>query len=113
MKRFLQSLIPVVAVALFACSFWYGTTLNHHDTQMQQAVPCYAILYPYEGYIGVYPSSDDYQKGNQPKQIIKTPISSLPLSDQNALKEGIILKDKQSLRQLTEDFEIRLFKFFG
>ena len=110
MKQFKQSLyITLAALILFAGSYWCGA---HLPLDAKPAgLTCYAVLYPYEGYIGIYRSPDDYISGQQPQNIIRTPIESLPMEDQSALQNGILLESAEKLRQLTEDFQIRLLYF--
>lgn len=62
------------------------------------------ILYPYRDCIGVYRSDAEYRAGKNPVEVIRTPILSLPESDQSALLRGIPLQNEEQLRQLREDF---------
>ena len=110
MKQLRQSLsITLAALILFAGSYWCGANLPLSVKPAEDA--CYAVLYPYEGYIGIYRSPDDYISGQQPQNIIRTPIESLPIEDQSALQNGILLESAEKLRQLTEDFGLRLLHF--
>lgn len=111
MKRSLPYLcIPFAALLLFAGSFFCGTRLSAAVNQ-PEPITCYAVLYPYEGYIGIYRSPDDYLTGASPQNIIRTPIESLPKADQSALQDGILLESAEKLRQLTEDLELRSLYF--
>ena len=40
----------------------------------------------------------------EPKQIFPTLVSSLPLQDQLALEEGILIRNQRDLNQLLEDY---------
>ncbi len=42
---------------------------------------------------------------NEPEETLDIDISSLPLPDRTALKEGISMKDSKKLNQLIEDFD--------
>lgn len=103
MKRVLLSLF--LASGIFLCSFTGGIHLAR-SAQQESTVACYAMIYPYDGRIGVYASSDDYQTGKEPLRIIDTPLSALPKQDRIAIEHGILLQNDVELRQYTEDFGI-------
>ena len=59
----------------------------------------YVILGSWEGYVALF------DKGKpEPRQIFPCPVSSLPILDQQALEEGIIVRNDRDLQQLLEDY---------
>ena len=44
------------------------------------------------------------QGAAEPKQIFPCPVTALPEKDQEALKNGIIVRNQRDLQQLLEDF---------
>lgn len=110
MKRFKICLFAFLSIlTLFFFSFC-GGIMTAKKLTAKEDIACYAVLYPYEGYIGVYDSPAEYQNGTKPFDIIKTPIQSLPSEDRSALENGILLEDAEKLRQIIEDFDILLFR---
>jgi len=57
------------------------------------------VLGSYKGYVALFDPGE-----NEPKQIFPYQVQSLPLADQQALEEGIPVRDMQRLQQLLEDF---------
>lgn len=57
------------------------------------------ILGNHNGYIALWETGDP-----EPKQIFPYQVTSLPTADQEALKDGIRLKDAGALLQLLEDY---------
>ena len=103
MKRTLSAICA--AFGLFSAAFLCGSLLASRP-DIQSADACYAVLYPYGEYIGVFSSDAAYLNGDLPQSIIQTPIASLPQKDRTALENGIPLQDRETLRQYTEDFGI-------
>lgn len=59
----------------------------------------YVILGSWEGYVALF------EKGrSEPRQIFPCPVASLPLTDQAALEEGILIRNERDLNQLLEDY---------
>lgn len=58
----------------------------------------YVILGSWKGYVAIF------EKGHEePRQIFPTQITSLPMADQIALENGIIVRNQRDLDQLLED----------
>ena len=58
----------------------------------------YVILGSWKGYVALF------EKNHQePRQIFPTQITSLPMADQLALEDGIIVRNQRDLDQLQED----------
>ena len=59
----------------------------------------YVILGSWKGYVAIF------EKGAaEPRQIFPTQITSLPPADQEALDNGIIVRNQRDLNQLLEDY---------
>ena len=59
----------------------------------------YVILGSWKGYVAIF------EKGAaEPRQIFPTQITSLPPADQEALENGIIVRNQRDLNQLLEDY---------
>ncbi len=100
-KRYL--LFSLCFAVLFSCSLGIGMQIAKKQSA---AAACYAVLYPYEGYIGVFANTSDYHNGSIPLDIIRTEIDMLPDADKLALQDGIILESRETLWRYIEDFEI-------
>ncbi len=96
-----QIIVCLLALVLFSAGVTGGALLAKADRQNE--VSCYAVLYPYEGYIGVFASVRGYQNGELPFEIIRTRIDALPQADVTALYDGIVLENRDTLRRYTED----------
>ena len=59
----------------------------------------YVILGSWEGYVALFEKGKD-----EPRQIFPCPVTSLPLLDQQALEDGIIIRNNTQLQQLLEDY---------
>lgn len=57
------------------------------------------LLGNYNGYIALWTKSTTI-----PARIFPYPVSSLPLSDQEAVEKGIYLRTEGELRQILEDY---------
>lgn len=53
----------------------------------------------WKGYIALFEPG-----ATEPKQIFPTLVESLPLADQEALAQGILIRNDKSLYQLLEDY---------
>ena len=70
-----------------------------YSARHKKAIAFYVILGCWEGYVALF------EKGSEePRQIFHCPIASLPLLDQQALEEGIIVRNETQLQQLLEDY---------
>ena len=57
------------------------------------------ILGSWKGYVALF------EKGShEPTQIFPCPVDSLPPADQEALEEGIPIRNQRDLQQLIEDY---------
>lgn len=59
----------------------------------------YLVLGSWKGYIALFREDKD-----EPWQIFPNKVTSLPLEDQAALEQGIIVRSDRQLRQLLEDY---------
>lgn len=59
----------------------------------------YVIVGSWKGYVALF---DEDQ--TEPKQIFPYKVSSLPTADQQALEEGILVRNDRDLKQLLEDY---------
>ena len=59
----------------------------------------YVVLGSWKGYVALF------EKGHtEPRQIFPTMVTSLPPADQEALEQGIIIRNERDLQQLLEDY---------
>lgn len=59
----------------------------------------YVVVGTWKGYVALF------DKGaSEPRQIFPCPVAALPESDQQALQEGIIVRNQRDLQQLLEDY---------
>ena len=59
----------------------------------------YVVIGTWKGYVALFDQGAD-----EPKQIFPCPVEALPESDQEALKNGIIVRNQRDLQQLLEDY---------
>lgn len=59
----------------------------------------YLVLGCWKGYLALFE-----QDASEPRQIYPTKIDTLPQADQDALAEGIIVRNDRRLQQLLEDY---------
>lgn len=59
----------------------------------------YVVLGTWKGYVALFEGSS-----SEPRQIFPNPVASLPLQDQAALEEGIVVRNDRDLQQLLEDY---------
>ena len=59
----------------------------------------YVVIGTWKGYVALFD-----QGAEEPKQIFPCPVTALPEKDQEALKNGIIVRNQRDLQQLLEDF---------
>ena len=59
----------------------------------------YVVIGCWKGYVALFD-----QGAAEPKQIFPCPVTALPEKDQEALKNGIIVRNQRDLQQLLEDF---------
>ena len=59
----------------------------------------YVVIGTWKGYVALFD-----QGGAEPKQIFPCPVEALPEPDQEALNNGIIVRNQRDLQQLLEDY---------
>ena len=59
----------------------------------------YVVIGTWKGYVALFD-----QGAAEPKQIFPCPVAALPESDQQALKNGIVVRNQRDLQQLLEDY---------
>ena len=59
----------------------------------------YLILGSWKGYVALFQPGKE-----EPRQIFPQMVSALPAADQEALEEGIIVRNQTKLQQLLEDY---------
>ena len=59
----------------------------------------YLVLGTWKGYVALF---DEGEK--EPRQFFPTPVSALPVADQEALEKGIVIRSQRQLQQLLEDY---------
>ncbi|MDO5546665.1 MAG: BofC C-terminal domain-containing protein [Eubacteriales bacterium] len=59
----------------------------------------YVVVGTWKGYVALFD-----QGAGEPKQIFPCPVEALPESDQQALENGIIVRNQRDLQQLLEDY---------
>lgn len=59
----------------------------------------YVIVGSWKGYVALFDEDE-----TEPKQIFPYKVSSLPPADQQALEEGILVRNDRDLKQLLEDY---------
>ena len=59
----------------------------------------FVVLGSYKGYIALFD-----EDAAEPKQIFPCKVASLPPADQQALEEGILVRNDRDLNQLLEDY---------
>ena len=57
------------------------------------------VVGTWTGYVALFD-----QGAAEPKQIFPWPVEALPESDQQALEEGILVRNQRDLQQLLEDY---------
>lgn len=90
------------------------SVINHARVEILQAKGCeeimkrqllsaiaalYVVLGAWKGYVALFD-----QGAEEPKQIFPCPVEALPEPDQEALKNGIIVRNQRDLQQLLEDY---------
>lgn len=59
----------------------------------------YVVIGCWKGYVALFD-----QGAAEPKQIFPCPVEALPEADQQALNNGIIVRNQRDLQQLLEDY---------
>ncbi len=59
----------------------------------------YVVLGCWKGYIALFE-----QDAQEPRQIFPVMVDSLPQADQDALSNGIVVRNERDLQQLLEDY---------
>ena len=59
----------------------------------------YVVLGTWKGYVALFD-----QGAQEPKQIFPCPVEALPQQDQEALENGIIIRNQRDLQQILEDY---------
>lgn len=67
--------------------------------QLSLLLALYLILGSWKGYIALYGKGE-----TEPRQIFPVAVSTLPLADQTALEQGIIVRNQRDLNSLLEDY---------
>lgn len=97
----LTGMFILMAVVIFLL-FGQPKQASSQETQASQSkIYDYEyVMKEYNGEIGVFLPTK-----STPEEILNIDISLLPEEDQDALKQGIEVKDQNSLRKLIEDFD--------
>lgn len=66
---------------------------------MAKLLALYVVLGVWKGYIALFDKGEE-----EPRQIFPVQAASLPQADQDALEEGIIVRNDKKLQQLLEDY---------
>jgi len=69
------------------------------DRMLGLLTALFVVVGSWKGYVAVFRDGDP-----EPWQIYPTKVSSLPLSDQEALENGILIRNQRDLQQLLEDY---------
>lgn len=59
----------------------------------------YVVLGCWKGYVALFEAGAE-----EPRQIFPSTVAALPPADQEALENGIIIRNKRDLEQLLEDY---------
>ena len=59
----------------------------------------YVVIGSWNGYVALFD-----QGAAEPKQIFPCPVEALPEADQQALENGIIVRNQRDLQQILEDY---------
>lgn len=59
----------------------------------------YVVIGCWKGYVALFD-----QGAEEPKQIFPCPVEALPEVDQQALENGIIVRNQRDLQQILEDY---------
>lgn len=59
----------------------------------------YVVIGSWKGYVALFD-----QGALEPKQIFPCPVEALPEADQQALENGIIVRNQRDLQQILEDY---------
>ena len=59
----------------------------------------YLVIGTWKGYVALFD-----QCAQEPRQIFPCPVAALPQCDQDALAQGIIVRNQRDLEQLLEDY---------
>ena len=59
----------------------------------------YVVIGSWKGYVALFD-----QGAAEPKQIFPCPVEALPEADQQALENGIIVRNQRDLQQILEDY---------
>ena len=59
----------------------------------------YVVIGCWKGYVALFD-----QGALEPKQIFPCPVEALPEADQQALENGIIVRNQRDLQQILEDY---------
>ena len=63
------------------------------------ALALYLVLGCWKGYVALFD-----QGQQEPRQIFPTQVASLPPADQEALEQGIVVRNQRDLNRLLEDY---------
>ena len=59
----------------------------------------YVVLGSWKGYVALFNGGE-----SEPRQIFPNRVDSIPPADQQALEEGIVIRNDRDLQQLLEDY---------
>lgn len=63
------------------------------------ALALYLVIGTWKGYVALFDKGAE-----EPKQVFPCPVAALPQQDQEALQQGIIVRNQRDLQQLLEDY---------
>lgn len=66
---------------------------------LSAALLLYVVLGSWKGYVALFDQGKE-----EPRQIFPYPVASLPEADQQALAEGIVVRNDRDLQRLLEDY---------
>ncbi len=72
------------------------------EQKVENKAPDYYVIGEKDGYIAIY--YENPELGLRLREIVQRPINSLPVDEQNKIKEGIIIYGEENLIKVLEDY---------
>ena len=66
---------------------------------ISSALALYLVIGTWKGYVALFDKGAE-----EPKQIFPCPVAALPQWDQEALEQGILVRNQRDLQQILEDY---------